>query len=132
MKKLAVVFLCIFASDAFASSADSGICPWKMPFRVTINGVGRTHTSVSHWISGYIQRDTDYGYQTSSEGFQVTVDTLYGFNHYSLSNNILFFLESSSENSPLYYHSQLISITINFAPGKDSIISLSYSELDTG
>jgi hypothetical protein len=43
MKKLIVLLLCFFATNAFASSADSGRCPWKMPFMIVIEANGIEH-----------------------------------------------------------------------------------------
>src|SRR5579872_2989232 len=48
MSKWLPVFLCCFAVNAFASSADSGRCPWKMPFTIKVHASG-------------ILRDTGYG-----------------------------------------------------------------------
>ena len=131
MKYLLAACALLIATNAFASKPDSGICPWKMPFGINIDGYGQTHSSVRHVVSGYIKSDTDYGYQFSGELFQITVDTMFG-EYYSFVKDTLIFSESQIQPGPPYYHNKFILFKIVFAENKDSIISLSYSELDTG
>ncbi len=124
MKKLVVVFLCLFASNACASSADSVKCPWKMPFTIEVHGIGFTDSSVHHYMTNKwesIELDADLGVHPSNETFWITVDTMFG-SQYSLKKDILHFSALFSDS---------ISTFINFVTGRDSIVSFQYSEFDT-
>ena len=131
MKKLLPLLFCFIASNAFASSADSGKCPWKMPFSIMVHGVGFTDSSVHHWMTNKwesIELDTDFGVHPSTETFWITVDTANVFGelyreHYFLNNGVLDFSELVPPDSALF--------TIHFAPAQDSIVSLQYLYVDT-
>jgi hypothetical protein len=145
MKKLVVVFLCFFASNAFASSADSGRCPWKMPFTVTIDGFGDMHQYEQEEYSFRQPVQTiDDGTEASSVPITLQVDTsaidtsnwppqdYYSSIQYSLSGDVLTFSVGYWPKNFSYYPIyQFSTLTIEFAPGMDSIISLSYSEIDS-
>ena len=136
----------LFSTNAFASSADSGICPWKMPFTITINGIGTSHGSqISRQpvAGGYYEHDTDYGIQSSNAGLNIDVDTMdnqVGFStsdylysiSYSIQGDILDcsigISPKSSSAYPVYKNSF---VEIKFSPGTDSIISLTCSEVDS-
>jgi hypothetical protein len=133
MKKLLVVFLCFFASNAFASSADSGKCPWKMPFTITISGTGETQGWGRTWIAQpgpYRDDDTSYLIPSSIESYQITIDTCQCNSiQYSLISDSLHFTREWGGIFPGMPEFQ--SVLIVFAPGKDSIISLSLFDDDS-
>src|SRR5665213_1239291 len=75
MSKWLPVFLCCFATNAFASSADSGSCPWKMPFTITIHGTGALHRyQNSNNQLNKMCLDEDYGMESSESDFGFTLD----------------------------------------------------------
>jgi len=118
MRKLILVFLCFFASNAYASSADSGRCPWKIPFTITISGVGATHGS---GVGSTIWDDTSYLIPSSNEYYSVAIDTNSHYPiQYSLHGDTLRF----NGPSPGYGLADSESVIIVFAPGHDSIISM--------
>jgi hypothetical protein len=129
MKKLVVVFLCFFASNAFASSADSGKCPWKIPFTITIHGIGTTHSylrSETPAPGGYTEHDTDYGTVPDTDDYEITVDTFTSnldsydsiiVRQYSFNDDILRFFFSYKINYAPYFGGDTTSVTITFAPG---------------
>jgi hypothetical protein len=133
MSKWVLVFLCCFAANAFASSADSGRCPWKIPFTIEIHADGQLYHSQFDDDPDFYLPDTTYRKQDSTD-FSFTVDT--STSHYpgspiqySLNGDILRF---SLLNKDTFWHeSEFTSLTISFAPGKDSIISLEASEIDS-
>src|SRR5579872_1178877 len=45
MKIWVSIFLCFFSAKVFASSADSGRCPWKMPFTIRVHAIGTNSSS---------------------------------------------------------------------------------------
>ncbi|HEY3875418.1 MAG TPA: hypothetical protein VGM92_08060, partial [Candidatus Kapabacteria bacterium] len=133
MKYLLALLLTLLAANAFASKPDSGICPWKMPFTISIGAMGFSHgyeVSAQEVPGGYFTRDTDYGTTLSSSSLQITVDTtslyLSDSIQYSLNADILFF--SFVKVDPWYHYPTSNILTISFAPGSDSIISLSFSQ----
>jgi hypothetical protein len=140
MKKLVVVFLCFFASNAFASSADSGKCPWPIPFTIKIHAAGFIHSFNSNSTDPREYPNTDFGTEPDTIDFEFTVDTSTSYwksigdsnstLEYSLNADILRFSLAYNDTvfSPI---SGKISSSITFAPGKDSIISLTYQEKET-
>ncbi len=144
MKKFVVVLFCFFATNAFASSADSGKCPWKLPFTITVNGVGNTLNGESSRTpdpvrGGYVDDDTNYWTFNSNANFSIRVDTtyhpgIYASTTFSLSSDVLSYtfmvpLDSLPPSSyPIY---QMNTLTITFAPGTDSIISMTGVAIDT-
>jgi hypothetical protein len=132
MKKFVVVFFCFFASNAFASKPDSGICPWKMPFTISIKAAGMLSAS-----DEYVPTHGPDQYNSSSnvsdtEQFSFTVDTstsdmyFYGDSNvtlnYSLSNDTLRY--GYSFYSEWVRGTETASFIMVFAHGSDSIISM--------
>ncbi len=129
MNKWLPVFLCCFAANAFASSADSGRCPWKIPFTIIIHANGSLHKYAKDYPEkGVQEKDIDFGTTPSTDDFEFTIDTFADLNDsldYSLTADTLRFSYQYYEN----YEST--SILIAFAPGKDSIISLTCIKRDS-
>jgi hypothetical protein len=139
MKYLLTLLLCFFASNAFASSADSGKCPWKIPFTITIQGVGNQH-SYGRSVTNFIEHDTDYGTHHSGDAFSIVVDTSSSDSSFSERFNLQYSLvRDSLLFSFNYLDTDIVtkgahgfkSLLIIFAPGKDSIIQLTYFEADS-
>ncbi len=138
MKKLVVVFLCFFASNAYASSADSGKCPWPIPFTITIGGIGSAHSyanSCQPVPGSYITHDTDYGTVPSNEGFMLTIDTTSSYLddsvQYSLNGDVLRFSTmhpASFMGTPIPSYSTL---EIDFAYGNDYITRMKLYSTDS-
>jgi hypothetical protein len=105
MKKLVVVFLCLLASNACASSADSGKCPWKLPFAVTIQASGIEHDyslTPMRMVVGDTTYHTTIFYIDTIRGFSFTApDTLM----VGVTDNFIEFI---------------------FAPKTDSIVSITW------
>jgi hypothetical protein len=138
MKYLLTLFLCFFASTASASSADSGKCPWKLPFTISIHGMGNTYgygNSRHSVAGGYVDDDTSYWIPSSTYNFSITIDTIvpaHYFVKYSLRSDSLRFSilqDTSVPNNSIY---DFQSIVIAFAPEKDSIVSITFLEVDSG
>jgi len=130
MSKWILVFLCCFAANAFASSADSGRCPWKIPFTIIIHGVGNdtdyfsSRMLVSHgWKDSSAQ---NYGLDTIGWGFTVDTarDTINCSAHFSLFHIDSQYLRYQYWDTTLqgcYPYGSGGALEIAFAPGKDSI-----------
>jgi hypothetical protein len=125
MKKLVVFFLCFFPSNAFASSADSGKCPWKIPFTIQIfsAGIVSSYEEIipTHGSSQIINQSNT---PDSSAGFTFTVDSSVG--SYSLSNDTLRYSYSYYDSD--YQSTNSEYVVIAFAQKEDSIISLNAQE----
>ena len=75
MKYLATLILCFFATNAYASSADSGRCPWKIPFRIHVHASG-SMSSYQNFIPTHGQpQRTDYPTVSDSIDFDLIIDT---------------------------------------------------------
>ncbi len=133
MKKLLLLLLLVPA-QVFASSADSGRCPWKMPFTIRVQAAGSDHRYelARTLLPGrWYEHDSDYGTTPSTDGVTVTVDTsgsyLSDSVHFSLKDDTLQYSRLSPRQ---FWTPVLISVSIVFARGKDSIISMQASTLD--
>ena len=119
-----------------------------MPFTITVHGVGITHgfehtRTPSQYYTGYIEHDTDFGISSLTKDLIINIDTTadnagFDTNTYNCSiqfllrGNVLRFSKGlSPKNGQPYLSKQLATITIEFAKGMDSIIALSYSEVDS-
>jgi hypothetical protein len=138
MKYLLTLLLCFFASNAFASSADSGKCPWKIPFTIYVDGTGAdNHYEYSRIpeVGGYMEHDTSYILQSSGYNFEITVDTTFSYLsdsvQYSLDRDVLSFSVTVGwGNGESTYH-KATTVAIKFEPGRDSILSLLVSQNDS-
>ncbi len=138
MKCLVSILLCFLAANAFASPADSGKCPWKLPFTITIHSVGGLHHYISNSTDLKLYPNTDYGTTAGTDDFAMTVDTSISdwesrgdsniVFHYSINGRILVFSVSG-------YHAGVVPYSytdsIAFALHKDSIIFLSCEANDS-
>ncbi|MDP4198777.1 MAG: hypothetical protein Q8922_02285 [Bacteroidota bacterium] len=140
-KWLSLLLLCI-AANAFASSADSGRCPWKLPFTISIYSRGSAHQYGDNYPThGPVQHcDSGFSVATHAFGFFIDTSTNYvpylsyntGYNgqqRYNLSADTLR-LYCSYEDSTGGLPAKTISLLIAFMPGRDSIISFIYTEDD--
>jgi hypothetical protein len=137
MKKLMLIFLCFFASNAYASSADSGRFPWKMPFRIHVHASG-SMSSYQNFVPTHGQ-PMRTGYPTIPDSIEfdliidtsiASLDTISYFQdsskslQYSLTADTLRFFSDYETPYHSYLSSAGTSLIIAFAPGKDSILSL--------
>ena len=132
MSKWLPVFLCCFAANAFASSANSGRCPWKTPFTIKIHAVGSVHQYEQSFFPHVGPGGNDYGTHDSAVDFGITVDTTSHLQfenvRYSLNADTLRFSSDYGDLAGPCSTSILIALT----PGQDSIISLTIRESDPG
>ena len=75
MKKLVVVFLCFFASNALASKPDSGICPWKLPFTMRITGIGNENWQSRSLLGSHSKEQDTESTISLVDSFVITLDT---------------------------------------------------------
>jgi hypothetical protein len=121
MKKLVVVFLCFLASNAFASSADSGKCPWKIPFLINIHAVGieDQFTEDNGGIEGNSMWDT-------TNDFFLNVDTITSFS-FDGNPDDLEFSQITSPNYPFESPTTLV-LSIEFDSGTNFINSITITQ----
>ncbi len=134
MKTWVFVFLCFASARAFASSADSGRCPWKLPFTISLQATGSEHTfelARSLLPGGWYEHDSDYGTVPSTDSIRVTVDTAGLYLSDSIQYSLIGDKLQYSGVQRVYGYPHLTSVSIVFARGKDSIISMEVSTLDT-
>ena len=142
MNKMVLAYFCCFAANAFASSADSGRCPWPIPFHIAIHAVGSIHNYKEHIYPHGVDEYTDNGTGAATNDLNITVDTFISsytyfqektdFNdnlQYSLHADTLRFSYQYDDTSN-FYAAESASLLIIFARGKDSIISLTYHKTD--
>jgi len=138
MKIWVLVFVCFFSAKAFASVADSGKCPWKLPFTIAMQARGSQHdyelarTIIS---GGWYEHDSDYGFTQTTDMMVVTIDTLGSYLSdsvkYSLKDDVLNYSKISSASSFGPPASIYTSVRIVFAHGKDSIMLIEISGGDS-
>lgn len=127
-----LLLLCLTASGAFASSADSGVCPWKMPFRVKINGRGWALVN-AHWkeTGRSSQIDTTYTLSSFDDSVSIWLDTTDAYKNdsvlYSLKDDTLRFSRrylDTVDSVRGFFPSVLDSVTICFEPNSDTISTI--------
>lgn len=125
MKKLIMFFLCFFATNAYASSADSGRCPWAFPILIQIDahGIMDSYGAEMYGADGGTKQTYDSTFSSESVLYIVIDST-----GYSLINDTFRISYTDSIYNVIPDNK---SLTIVFAHGQDSIISLSYTELIT-
>lgn len=120
-KWLFVLLLCL-TSNAFASPADSGRCPWKIPFSIRMprmDGIIHKYGRYQPERGATIYYDSGWAKLSIESSFEYAwIDTALG--SLSISNDQLIFVGSDHFN-----YGQLDTIKIVFAASADSIISLS-------
>ena len=121
MKYLLTLLLCFFASNAFASKPDSGICPWKMPFTINISAKGNLHSHNEFIPTHGPTQYNDNGTGPDSETLSITIDS----GHCSMKNDTLQYDRSYLDT--VWHASYWSSATIIFAHGIDSIITIRFS-----
>ena len=135
MSKWVLVFFCCLASNALASSADSGRCPWKIPFTLKIIGIGVANQSVQ-WRYGFNSEEQFFDTTISRyiDTFEIIVDTTFAYLNdsvqYYLNSDYLFFYTDRSTSGMSLQTSLVVGIV--FSPGTDSIISLVVSGSESG
>ena len=144
MKYLLAACALLLAANAFASKPDSGICPWKMPFTISISGTGKAYCygdTRNSAKGGYVDHDTNYWNPSSTDNFQITIDS--NALDYSIpTHHIQYSLLSDTLRFTTLYDTSSIgsanrgaygfeSIVIAFAPGADSIISITIGQVDS-
>ena len=117
-----------------------------MPFTIIVHGMGTTHSfedSRTLVAGGYVDHNTDYGIQASTDDLMIEIDTnadnvgydtdMYSYSiQYSLRGEVLRFSKGISPKSASAFPEYLFtSVTIVFTSGEDSILSLRYSEVDS-
>ncbi len=115
MKKIVVIFLCFFASSAFASSADSGKCPWPVPFTFSIHAVG-----IENDFTRYNDSITSNATWDTTEDLNITVDTISSFSFVGNPDDLEFFQLQSQGHPP----QPPITLLIEFDSGTNSIKNL--------
>src|SRR5579883_1222092 len=137
MIKWVLVLLFSLASSAFASSADSGRCPWKLPFTITIHAAGNLH-SYGHSVPTHGQGQSyDNPIVPATEDFVLTLDTSSQNIHsiypnarisFFITSDTLRFSKSYDDSLTGTYSTDSVSMVISFAHAKDSILSLQCAE----
>jgi hypothetical protein len=138
MKIWVSVFLCFVSAKAVASVADSGRCPWKIPFTLTVQAEGTQHQyelARSITSGGWYDHNSDYGTVQSNDAIQVTIDTTGSYLSdsvkFSLASGILTYSKintASGFGPPASFYT---SVKIVFVHGRDSIASINISGGDS-
>ena len=137
MKVWLCIILFLLSTKVFASAADSGRCPWKMPFTIKIAAIGITTGSGSSETSRS-GGTADFPATLDTNYFEFTIDTSYSshiqrriFNtKYSIYSDTLhysFSYSDTNKNQNDTTHS--VNLVVAFVPGKDSIFSISLSQI---
>jgi hypothetical protein len=134
MKIWVPVFLCFFSVKAFASSADSGRCPWNLPFTITVHAMGTT-TRNDIYSEPHGGSTETWSPTLDSENIEFTIDTTifsslgkgdeYVTTQLTTSRDTLWYSYSYTDTSfAPFLRNQSTSVIIAFVPHKDSILSL--------
>jgi hypothetical protein len=116
MSKWVLAFLCFASVRAFASSADSGRCPWKLPFTIKVHAIGNLHNYSTNppTNQGVVTDTLNFEFGPDSSDCSITNDTLRSYSAFN----------DTSFSSILYVDDQF---TIVFEHGKDFIFSLDWT-----
>lgn len=129
-----LLLLLLFPAQAFASSADSGRCPWKLPFTISVHTIGTTSRNVIESDPHGGSTGT-YSPTLDSENIDFTIDTAifssfgkgkeYVTTEFAVLRDTLWYSYSYTDTSwAPYLSNQSASVIIAFVPHKDSILSL--------
>lgn len=137
MKIWVSILLCVLYTNAFGSVADSGRCPWKMPFTIRIQATGITSSAYRESQPRSGESDTDPS-SLDTQYYEVVVDTTFFRlldtaslkvrTQFSLTADTLRFGYSYSDTKDTA-HSLLLLIA--FVHGKDSISSIAFKRVDS-